>query len=223
MTRDRQPPIDPRERHGDDDAIPDPDAPATTAEKGRARAFGELIDRAIAGRGMPAAMSADDRALVEVATVIRGAAGKLELDPSRAASLIDAALVAAVDKDRPKSASMPVMRIPPPAPAGAGEPRAASPMRARRRVLPWAIAAVSSAVAAAAVVLLVIHPPARTVAARAPIPEAERSRPADDLVGAIARERSGDAATRIDAIYADRLDGYRELALARAAHKRGAR
>src|SRR5437762_2712265 len=109
MTRDRQPPIDPAPRSAIDDVdddVPDPDAPASAAEKGHARAFGDLIDRAIGGRGMPAAMSADDRALVEVATVIRGAAGRLELEPARAASLIDAALVAAVDKDRPRSASM---------------------------------------------------------------------------------------------------------------------
>ena len=166
-----------------DDEIPDPDTEPTAAEKASARAFGELVDRVIAGRGTPAAMSADDRALVEVATVIRGAAGKIDLEPARASALIDAALVAAVDKDRPRSASLP----PPVGGAGASADVIAMTSRPRRRVLPWAIAAVSSAVAAAAVVLLVIHPPARTVAARPPLPEAERSRPADDLVGVIAR------------------------------------
>jgi hypothetical protein len=53
---------------------------------------------------------------------------------------------------------------------------------------------------------------------KAPLPTALRSRSADDLVGVISRDRDGDAATRIDAIYADRLDGYRELSLG---HRKG--
>jgi hypothetical protein len=40
-------------------------------------------------------------------------------------------------------------------------------------------------------------------------------RSADALIGPISRESAGDASARIDAIYADRLDGYRERRLAR--------
>ncbi|HTJ41105.1 MAG TPA: hypothetical protein VL463_03390 [Kofleriaceae bacterium] len=190
-----------------DDDIPGPDDEPTAAEKARARSFGDLVDRAVAGRA-PAAMSPDDRALIEVATVIRGAAGKVELEASRASNLIEAALAAAVDKDRPRTTTLP--------PIGGGNvtPITAAP---KRRWLPWSIAGATSAIAAAAIAMLIAgvgrHAPARAPVARAPLPEMLRSRPADDLVGVIARDRSGDAATRIDAIYADRLDGYRELAL----------
>jgi hypothetical protein len=51
----------------------------------------------------------------------------------------------------------------------------------------------------------------------AQLPLTQQSRPADPLVGPIARERAGDARSRIDAIFADRLDGYRELQFGRAA------
>ena len=47
------------------------------------------------------------------------------------------------------------------------------------------------------------------------VPSHWKPRPADALIGPISRDRAGDAATRIDAIYADRLDGYRERTLAR--------
>ena len=43
------------------------------------------------------------------------------------------------------------------------------------------------------------------------------SRPADALIGPIARDRAGDASARIDAIFADRLDGFRTRRLARRA------
>jgi hypothetical protein len=195
-----------------DEPIPAPDDEPTAAEQARARAFGDLIDRAVSGRDMPAAMSADDRALLEVATVIRGASGKLELDGDRTSSLIDAALAHATDKNRPKSAS-----LPPPL----GAPAAPIPIgRARRAWLPWSVAAVAGAVATAAIAMLLVRAP-RAPAARPRLPETQRSRAADELVGEITRERSGDALERIDAIYADRLDGYRELALAGNADNKG--
>ncbi len=199
-----------------EDEIPDPDSEPTAAEKARARAFGELVDRVIAGRGAPAAMSPDDRALVEVATVIRGASGTLELDPDRASSLIDAALVAAVDtgEHRPRSAS-----LPPPVGGGSVTPLISGERIARRFVRRFVPLAIGIAAAAAAAIIgfetgadrqRAPHPAAP---APAPLAETLRSRPADDLVGVISRDRDGDAATRIDAIYADRLDGYRELSL----------
>ncbi|MCA9680245.1 MAG: hypothetical protein KC464_34775, partial [Myxococcales bacterium] len=59
----------------DDDAfdpgpVPGPDDEPSPAERARARAFGELLDKVVAGRA-PAAMPAEDRPLVEAATVIR--------------------------------------------------------------------------------------------------------------------------------------------------------
>src|SRR5262245_1323275 len=111
----------------DDDEIPGPDDEPTAAEKARARSFGDLVDRAVAGRA-PAAMSPDDRALIEVATVIRGAAGKVELDASRASNLIEAALASAVDKDKgPRTSTLP------PIGGGSVTPITAAP---KRRWLP---------------------------------------------------------------------------------------
>ena len=208
-----------------DDEIPDPDTEPTAAEKASARAFGELVDRVIAGRGAPAAMSPDDRALVEVATVIRGASGKLELDPDRASSLIDAALVAAVDKDRPRSASLPPPIATPPNLRG-DAPLISFDRAGRRFVRRFVPLAIGIAAAAAAAIIgfetgADRQRAPRPIEHRAPLAETLRSRPADDLVGVITRDRDGDAATRIDAIYADRLDGYRELSLRHA--KGGAR
>jgi hypothetical protein len=103
--------------------------------------------------------------------------------------------------------------------AGAGASAAAIPIqRARRAKTPWIVAGVSSLVAAAAVLLLLLQkPPARETPA-APTAETHetwKSRPSDPLVGRISEENSGEAAARIDAIFADRLDGYRERTLAR--------
>jgi hypothetical protein len=91
--------------------------------------------------------------------------------------------------------------------------------RARaRRWAPWAVAATTTLVAAAAV-LLWLRAPAKvaavpaTAAASVSVPTTWKSRPADPLIGVIARERAGDASTRIDTIFADRLDGYRERRL----------
>jgi len=55
-------------------------------------------------------------------------------------------------------------------------------------------------------------------ATAAELPLTWKSRPADQLIGPIARERAGDASARMDTIFADRLDGFRERQLAR---KRG--
>jgi hypothetical protein len=75
---------------------------------------------------------------------------------------------------------------------------------------------VATAVAAAAIALLVARPAPH--AARAPV--AARRSP-DQLVGVITRDRAGDAAARIDMIYADRLDSWREQGPALGASPRG--
>jgi hypothetical protein len=192
----------------DDDDLPDllPDAEPTAAELARARSFGELIDKAVAGR-TPPAMPADERALLETATVIRASAGRVELPAARRTALVEAALRAAIDGTA-HPASVP--SIAPPVDAVAER-------RGRlRRAAPWAVAALSTTVAAAAAVLLWLGRPAPTAPVAMPeeqLPLIQRSRPADAVVGRIPRERAGDAAARIDAIYADRLTGYRERTL----------
>jgi hypothetical protein len=83
-----------------------------------------------------------------------------------------------------------------------------------RRWAPWAIAGASALVAAAAIAMLWLRGPVAGPAV-ARMPSEWTSRPADPLVGPIARDRAGDASARIDAIFADRLDGFRARRLAR--------
>ena len=195
MTR---PPTDP------DDTVPAPDAEPTAAEKAQARAFGDLLDKALAGR-TPPAMAAGDRDLLEVATIIRAVARPTELTDTRATATVEAALRQAVGAgDRPSVSA----------------PDIAPPGLPRRSRAPWLVALASTAVAAAAVIMLVVRtdrpPPIveTTGPTTAEVPAHWRSRPADELIGAIPQERSGDAVQRIDAIYADRLGGFRERTLA---------
>jgi hypothetical protein len=179
-----------------DGPVPAPDAEPTAAERAHAKTFAELVDKTIAGR-VPPAMGADHRALLEVATVIRAASGNAELPGTTRRAVVEDALRQAMGGSSVLSATgvVPIDR-------------------ARRRWAPWAIAASSTLVAAAAVIALIVRPPARSTApTAAEVPLGWRSRPADALVGVIARERDGDAGTRIDAIFADRLDGFRERRL----------
>jgi hypothetical protein len=194
-------------RHGsdgrDDDLlegpVPAPEAASSASEGAHARAFGALIDQALdpkLGGRVPAAMTADDRALLEVATVIRAAAGGGGLEEGRRRAVVEQAL-------RQGIGEAPV----------AVSPAARRPVAGQRRWAPWAVAAGSAAIAAAAIALLWLRPPARHGAAptaRVEAPTRWRSRPADALIGEIKRERAGDARARIDVIFADRLDGYRE-------------
>jgi hypothetical protein len=170
--------------------VPAPDAEPTAAERAHARTFAELVDKTLAGR-TPPAMSADDRALLEVATVIRAACGDVELSETRRRAVVEDALRQAV--------------------GGTGASAAAIvPLAARRsrRAVPWVVSCASAVVAAAAVVALLLR-------ARVPAqaPTAWRSRPSDALIGQIRRDQAAAASTRIDTIFADRLDGYRERRL----------
>ncbi len=178
--------------------IPEPDAEAAASERAHARTFAELVDKTLAGR-TPPAMSADDRALLEVATVIRAASGNLELAEPRRQSIVEDALRQAVGG---KASAR----------AGAVTPIARGRLK---RWAPWTIAATSMAVAAAAVLLWLRAPRhiVDHVPAAAAVPETWTSRPADPLIGPIARDHAGDASARLDTIFADRLDGYRELRL----------
>lgn len=213
----------------DDDTpspIPAPDATADGAEKARARAFGDLVDKVLAGKA-PAAVPAEERALLEVATVIRAATRPVDLGAAKTRSIVESALATAIERkgggggSRLTDPSLPVPGVVP-----IGRARA-------RKLAPWIVAGVTSVVAAAALALLLVRPDtadrgARGVApvASAPLAPHLRSRPADPLIGVIAQTPSLDdagAATvqRIDTIYADRLAGYRERTLTGATRRKG--
>jgi hypothetical protein len=181
--------------------VPDPDAEPTAAERAHAKTFAELVDKTLSGR-TPPAMSADDRALLEVATVIRATSGGLPLLPGKQRDLIEDVLRQAVGVGGGAGAS------------GSTMPSAVTPIgRARaRRWAPWIVAGASTLVAAAAVVTLWLRTPPRSAAppVAEAVPASWKSRPTDPLIGPIPRERAGDAGARIDYIFADRLDGFRE-------------
>ncbi|HMG54492.1 MAG TPA: hypothetical protein VK601_13440 [Kofleriaceae bacterium] len=175
-------------------SVPDPETEPAPGERAHARRFAELVDEALAGR-TPPAMSADDRALLEVATVIRATHGSLELSPARGRAVVEAALRQAVGAAPAAGGSV--------VPIGRGR---------GRRWAPWIVAGASTLVAAAALAMLWLRPPAPSGGApigRAAVPAEWRSRPADALIGPIARDRAGDASARLDTIFADRLDGFR--------------
>ncbi len=194
--------------------VPDPDAEPTAAERAHARTFADLVDKTLSGR-TPPAMSADDRALLEVATVIRATSGGLPLAAGKQSAMIEDVLRQAVGVGGARAGGG----------AGAGSGgHAVTPIeRGRaRRWAPWVVAGASTLVAAAAVAMLWLRtPPAAPVTAAAPVaapvPARWTSRPADPLIGPISRERAGDAAARLDHIFADRLDGFRERRLSPAA------
>ena len=177
-------------------SVPDPEIEPTPAELAHARRFADVVEKTLSGR-TPPAMSADDRALLEVATVIRATRGNLDLAPAAARSVVEDALRQAIGEG--------------PAGGGATAPFARTPMR---RWAPWVVAGASTAVAAAAIAVLWLRAPSAGPA-NAGVPAEWMSRPADALVGPIARDRAGDASARIDAIFADRLDGFRARRLAR--------
>lgn len=200
--------------------IPEPDAEPSAAERAHAKAFADLVDKAITSGRLPPAMSADDRALLEVATVIRAASGGMPLAQSKQRSLVEDALRQAVGGTPSTSlSSTPVVSL---------ESR-------RRRAVPWVIAGVSTLVAVAAIVVLVIRKPAvhhvdPTAGVR--VPEQWKSRPTDPLIGRIssecgkqspldcAKDAAVKASSRIDHIFADRLEGYRDRRFARRGGKR---
>lgn len=199
--------------------VPAPEVAPDPAERARARGFGDLVDKVLAGRA-PAAVPADDRALLEVATAIRAATHPVELPAARRSQLVESALATAIDRragTRPGDPTRTTVRTVPIISIQRG---------ARARRLPWVVAGTASLVAAAAIALLATRPPRLAPTplaspATAALPAEQRSRPADPLIGVIGRDRAGDAAARLDIIYADRLDGFRERTLSapRTAHR----
>jgi hypothetical protein len=201
-----------RDRHPDDDELtPGPDQPPGAVEQARADSFARLVDDLVAGDPLPPAMDSDDRALVEVATMIVASTRELGLGEARRDRLIDDALERAVLGRRPAT-------IPPPDVAEdepiTGDSRVTTIGRRRAepilRALPWVVASLA---AAAAVLLFVPRPTdiAGPTAMASQPGEIHRSRPADALVGMIRPEDSGGASERIDTIFSDRMAGYRDL------------
>lgn len=179
--------------------VPEPLDEATASERARAKTFADIVDKAITGRA-PAAMSADDRALLEVATVIRAANGQAELAATRQRSIVEDALRQAIgDATANTSGQLGVV------PIGS----------ARKKWLPWALTGASTAIAAAAMLVLWLRAPSKDIVIEetAQLPSSWTSRPADPLIGPIARENAGDASERIDYLFADRLEGYRDRRL----------
>ena len=189
-----------RSNDDDDDlmlgAVPGPDDEPTAAERAHARTFGELVDKTLIGQ-TPVAMSADDRALLDIASVICATAGGLPLAASKQRSIVEDALARAIGGGGP--AESPIANV--------------IPLAGRRRFVPWVIAGASTLVAAAAIVVLVVRGPRVVHDGVARVPTEQRSRPTDSLIGPIARAHDGDASVRIDTIFADRLDGFRDRTL----------
>ncbi|GEM_PF-2259431 len=187
--------------------VPEPLDEASPSERARAKTFADIVDKAITGRA-PAAMSADDRALLEVATVIRAANGQAELAATKQRSIVEDALRQAIgDAASGTSGQLGVVPI----------------GRARKKWLPWALTGASTAIAAAAMLVLWLRVPETKVVLEetAQVPTSWTSRPADPLIGPIARENAGDASARIDYLFADRLEGYRDRRLSGARGRSG--
>ncbi len=179
--------------------IPEPLDEASPSERARAKTFADIVDKAITGRA-PAAMTADDRALLEVATVIRAANGHAELAAAKQRSIVEDALRQAIgDASSATSGQLGVIPL----------------ASARKKWLPWALTGASAAIAAAAMLVLWLRAPDKEIVREttAEVPASWQSRPADPLVGPIARENAGDASARIDYLFADRLEGYRDRRL----------
>jgi hypothetical protein len=188
-----------------DGDIAAPDEVASSKELALASHFAGLIDKAIAGR-TPPALASDERALLEVATTIRSVVGRAELAEGRRRELVDDAFAGVTNLRGPGPRAISEK------PDGA---RRSQRLRARSW-LPWTLTATTLTMAAAAIAALWMRPP-HSVVVNAPsqIPTHWRSRGADAVVGEIRRENAARAADRLDSIYSDRLDGYREAMLFR--------
>jgi hypothetical protein len=218
---------------------PLPEAQADAREQAQAASFAALLDRLTSGHALPPAMTAEERALVETAGMVRASARPVALAQERQRALIDAVLGAAPmhgaaresGAAEPAHGGVDVARgardhVPSRAPGRdglrAGEDGVIDMASRRRgrffRALPWAVAVVSAAAALLALWQTRGGPlsPAGpdVVAENAPaLDSAHRSRPADALIGEIPRPAADAARARIDMIYADRLIGYRDLRL----------
>lgn len=174
----------PHDRSGGSDSGND-DAPPTAAELAAAQRLARLVDGALAGAHAPPALDAEDRALLETATVVHATLGQAGLAPARVHALIDAAL------DPARAPARPVTPLPArPHDAGAARPRRFAALAAGAVAL----------VAAAAALLIVLRRPAPPLAAQARSMDAIIGRP-------IAPDAADAASARLDALLADRRGG----------------
>ncbi len=189
------------------DAIPEPDDAASSSERMRAAQFASLLEDDAAG-ALPAALALEARHNLEMAVAVQAIAGHHQLDDAEANAMVANVL---------RNAMAPVVQTPAVDQLAAQRQRKQPHRAAAKSRMPWIIAAASTLVAAAALMMLMLRPTVTPgISAAVPPPLAWQSRPADALVGAIDRAQAGNAAMRIDAIYADRLDGYRNARYAQA-------
>ncbi|HET6610931.1 MAG TPA: hypothetical protein VFG83_03045 [Kofleriaceae bacterium] len=179
------------------------DEPKNAREAQDAREFADLCDSLTAGGSPPPALAADDRSLAETVIAMRAIMGEPSLPDERARAIIDAAY-ADVARGGREPAEIPASRV-------------AMARAARARKLARAGTWIAAACAAAALVFVLTSRAdsggRQEATARLPLATAETSRRADILFGVIPEARAGDAGQRMDAIYADRLAGYRSLML----------
>lgn len=189
------------------DAIPEPDDAASSSERMRAAQFASLLDDDAAGT-LPAALELDARHNLEMAVALQAVAGHHQLGDAAASAMVASVL---------RNATAAAVQAPVLDQLAEQRQRKQARTAASTTRMPWLIAAASTLVAAAAITMLMLRPTVtpRTTAA-VPPPLAWQSRPADALVGAIDRAEAGNAAQRIDAIYADRLEGYRNARYAQS-------
>jgi hypothetical protein len=187
---------DDRRRDRPDESVPAPDAPATAAEARSASSLAKLVDDLVAGAPPPPALSTEQRALLETATLVRASTGAaFPLAEDRCQAAVAAALGA---------------YVPAPVPIPARPAAAPAPARRRARAAAWAVA--GAAAAAALAVALHVAP---TPFHRAAPPPGPAALSADRLAGPIARAAAGDASARLDALYADRSARFRAARLTR--------
>jgi hypothetical protein len=196
-------------------------------DESRAAGFGKLVDGMLDGASIPPALDADDRALLETATMIVASTQELRLSAERSRSLVDEALEQALTGNR-RLSTVPENEdsVPHVVERENTDVINLSRRRADRaiRALPWVVATVA---AAAALLLFISRPEnlgdgAREHLAQKSAPVYQSSRPADPLIGQITAESAGLASQRLDVIYADRMAGYRELRLGKSISKRSA-
>lgn len=199
--------------------VPAPTAPADPAEKVQAERFGALVSTLVGGAKLPPAMDPDDRMLLDVAAMIRAGAGEVSLSQKRARQIAGDAIALSREGKRPPSIST--------EPEQVAREGAEDELLQRRRsrikvVLPWTVTVVAAAAAALMWITRPTNPITRGTSSHktTTLSELQLSRPADPVVGIIARADAHRASARIDAIYADRLDGYRSLTLMPASERR---
>jgi hypothetical protein len=199
------------------DEDPEPDAPMTPGEQAHAASLARRLDDWLAGAPMPPALHADERVLLDTAAMLHeahaadAAATHATLDPGLRRAIVEAALADAAPAATSAGASVRPRR----------RATGATPARGSRlrHALPWAVAMT----AAAAALLFALRRP--TIAPTGPrrdgegtattTPLEQRSRTADPLIGRIARHDAAHASARLDALFADRLAGYRAVTLGR--------